>query len=439
MKNIVINRFGRRFLSEENKPLKEIIYLDELLDKSFHDFIFIKESINECILEINNKFYYFHKYPLYGNRFSYKFTNFSSRTKQPAAYFLLSKKEESFYIGSSGNVYARLMGHRTLFERSLHFNKKIAECVKRNGKEDLLCVVIYTSTKEEALTIEQELLDIYFNDPRNTNIGRNAKLPSLGLVTSDENKKAKSELFKNLWKNEEWRENITKKQKAAVTTPQYRRSVSDRMRVFLNTKKGEDFKLAAADRLNKRFSNPEERLAQSERIKKVMANPEHRARLSALKKRIAVSIDGVKYDGYSVAGKALGLEASLVHHRVKSGFPEWANWVKLNEFGEPDFANKKNVSREETWNAGIAKKKALAATPEHKAKMSKIAKAALNTPEVRRNFQLARMKQAQKVRINGIEYFSIAEASRLLNVSSDMIINRSKSHNPKFKNWEYVS
>ncbi len=436
MSTVIENAYGRKFLMDQSSRLREVVDLRELMTPEFWPFVFIRDSIERYALHVNGRYYDFHKSYMFGKGFYLQFKNFSSRTKQPAAYLLISNPSGKFYIGSSGNIAARLGGHRKLFKSRTHFKKQLSDDIEKYGGNCIQAVVIYQDSKDAALELEQFLLDFFKGHPLLTNVGTNAEKPQLGVKRSELTKTRQSTRLKKVWQNPLLRERARAIKKEFFSDPSNREHMSKKTREYFEN--NPDAKQKHTERMLARFSTEESRAAQSEKIASAWQDPEKRQRFEVgFKKRATpINVQGHVYAGYTQASKALGLDPSLIRHRVLSKLDTWKEWVFADADGNP--IQKETISHEEMLTRANEKRVATFNQPEYRKQLSRQRLETFSNPAVIEKMRAAREGQAKPVRIDGVVYASIAQAARQLNVSEAKVNFRVSSPSERFKTWQFV-
>lgn len=206
------------------------------------------------------------------------------------AYTIEDEETGKQYHGSTINLYRRVIEHQNDLRSNKHGNCNVQELF--NSGKKLTLKFFPTSTSEEAIRKEQELID-------NTN-------KDLLLNRSYD---AKNFVVGN-WKNPELREQLSKSRLGNKNA--------------LGTKHTDEFKKNAAERLkgNKHLlghtHTEETRKKMSEKRLGVKHTPEHIAASAEARTKERAVIDGVVYQNAAAAGKALGLNHKSVKYRCKS-------------------------------------------------------------------------------------------------------------------------
>jgi hypothetical protein len=102
----------------------------------------------------------------------------------PAAYIIEHPKSGLFYVGSTGEAGQRRRAHLSTLKLGKNRNHALQEAY--NDDPELRFTFVLSSTKEEALALEQKLIDHHYGDPKLANVAPNAQAPGLGLVRSEE-------------------------------------------------------------------------------------------------------------------------------------------------------------------------------------------------------------------------------------------------------------
>lgn len=141
------------------------------------------------------------------------------------AYILIIPDTEEFYIGSSHSIMHRLSSHRGYLISKQHYNHKLLEAFYRNPK--LQAIVFPRANKDEALELEQILIDLNLHDNKMLNLAKDARLPGFGIPKTEEWKKLISKM--NTGKPcPEWvKERVSKANKGKKMSPETLKRMSE--------------------------------------------------------------------------------------------------------------------------------------------------------------------------------------------------------------------
>ena len=122
--------------------------------------------------------------------------HYGSKYVQPAAYILQHCLDGKIYIGSTGNVYIRMMSHKSNIRMKNHDCEELNELLEFTNLEYFDLILIFTTTRDEAYDCEQYLLDKFKNNPLVLNWAEDARAPMRGRTHSDASKQKLSEFHK---------------------------------------------------------------------------------------------------------------------------------------------------------------------------------------------------------------------------------------------------
>lgn len=296
--------------------------------------------------------------------------------EKPMTYILQNKDTHNFYIGASSKTRHRMRFHLRKFRRGLHYLKTLQEDYNNHGPKSLLLTIIEAESIEQALAIEQYLLDRFFTLETCQN-----KVPTAINVTtrSEQARKNMSEAQKKVVMTPEWRANIskaTKGRKRPAYIGEYMRKIRTGMKLNMSA----ETRKAASERAKIIFGRPEvrEKVRQAHKLR--MQDPElrrqfaekvskaltgikrsresvektraaitglkrneeqrrlisektreamHRPDILAKIKRRPVQIHGVRYETREAAIKALNIGLSTLDRHLTSTDPKWKDWTRL--------------------------------------------------------------------------------------------------------------
>ena len=187
---------------------------------------------------------------------------YNVRVTQPACYILKDSISGKVYVGSSGSVYERIVKHKWYIARKQHENTNFNEVLKTSEMKDFLLFLFFTQNREEAFELEQFFVNHYKAAGELINIAHDVRYAMLGTTLSEEHRRKISKANSGRLVSEEARKNISLSRKTSLSS-----------------------------------------MAQL-------------ARIHDRKKR-AVSINGVVYDGISEAVRATGLSDGFIRQKAE--------------------------------------------------------------------------------------------------------------------------
>lgn len=214
-----------------------------------------------------------------------------STCSHPAAYALTHKSTGLHYVGSTGDLYTRIVQHKKMLRYGKHKNGNLQKAYDEDPVFSLSFVE--TETKEDAVIIEQTLLDQLKPKGLLFNIAIDAVNPNQGLQVSDEVKERLRDAAFNQF-----------------STPQAKKQHSD-----LIKKKWQD-----EEYRNKHIGvkHSDERVAKnSQTVKALWQDPEYRKKMME-RGGLKISIDGVVYNSIAEAARLLGISEGCISYRCKS-------------------------------------------------------------------------------------------------------------------------
>jgi predicted GIY-YIG superfamily endonuclease len=191
-----------------------------------------------------------------------------TKSERAGVYLLTIPGKDNFYIGSSEDVYARTHQHERLLRSGKHELGDLQEAF--NQVKAVEFKAIKTKDKEEALKIEQRLLDQNLSNPFCSNTADNAK----------------------------------------------RALASSAVQEYLRKPKSEDTK--------KRMSESKLGVQRTDEVREILKkNGAARAK--------PVEVDGVVFESKSAAARHYGLAVPAVNVRIASRSPKFANWKTIEK------------------------------------------------------------------------------------------------------------
>jgi predicted GIY-YIG superfamily endonuclease len=177
-----------------------------------------------------------------------------SKDSHPAAYVLLNTETEKVYVGSTENLYKRIHNHKTNLLNGEHKNKNLQDSFNNDPLFNLS--FIQTKNVEQAINIEQQIIDTFVSDGILLNIATDARLPRKGIKLSEETKEKQIEL----WNNTEFKNKMLE----LFKTPEYRQKQSDGVKnpvsidgtIFGNVAKASRSLSINHNTISKRLNNP---------------------------------------------------------------------------------------------------------------------------------------------------------------------------------------
>lgn len=157
--------------------------IDELLQPNS-----IYYSGNFFYVNINGINYSFVKDWLVSEPSAFQHSLYTLHKNQPATYILREHQAGKVYIGSSGNIYDRIIAHKGYIKNRTHPNSIFNELLKEATIQDFDLFIIFTATREEAFSIEQLLVDRYKDTGLLINIAYDVRYAMLGATITDEHK-----------------------------------------------------------------------------------------------------------------------------------------------------------------------------------------------------------------------------------------------------------
>ncbi|MNN29467.1 GIY-YIG catalytic domain protein [compost metagenome] len=221
----------------------------------------------------------------------------------PAAYALHHDKSGRTYVGSTGNLYARMSQHRTDLKRGVHKNPNLQEAFNDDPKFSMSFMA--TESKEQAVEIEQHLITTHHSSGRLLNIATDAINPGAGQVISDEQKEKLRSATQQQFSDPEYRQRHSEIIKQKWEDPEYRQKNTGRVL-------SEESIAKVSDSVKQNWTDPSYREQQVNRLN----SPEHREMLVAAVSKPVV-VDGVDYPSNAEAARQLGLKPSTLRARLK--------------------------------------------------------------------------------------------------------------------------
>lgn len=230
----------------------------------------------------------------------------SSKTvRLSGAYILRHNQSGKIYIGSSGHIGYRIWKHRNTLKHGKHQILALQKLFDES--RDIRFATIITNTADEAIDVEQGLLDKYWGSDRLLNKAPDARLSGKGWVRSPELLKRMGEVRKGRSLTTEHVSKIRLAQIGKKKTPEHLANI----------------RLAAS----RRVFTPEilERMRLAATGKKTSPETREKMRAAAQKRSKRISVDGVKYNSVKNASDTLGITTKTIRRRLLSpNFKEWS-------------------------------------------------------------------------------------------------------------------
>lgn len=125
---------------------------------------------------------------------SYAHSSFTNLKESSAAYIIQEYKLGKKYIGGTGEIYTRIMAHKSQIRSKLHDNHKFTEILKESSLDDFELIVIFTLSEETAFNLEQLLVKRCKEDDSLLNSAMSEN--NLGFIPSSETRQLMSNFHK---------------------------------------------------------------------------------------------------------------------------------------------------------------------------------------------------------------------------------------------------
>lgn len=213
-----------------------------------------------------------------------------SKHSFPAAYQLTHVATGDVYVGSTHDLYTRINKHKTSLSVGQHRNHRLQGA--HDTSPEFRVDYCPTNTREEALDLEQSLLDDLRLCDNVLNIAMDARKSGLGVVRSTETREKLREANRRQFSSESVRQAHSEKTQALWSDPEYRAKHTGYEREADTCRPGA---LAFRDKMDN--------------------DPEFRARMIA-SRSTPTTYQGVEYPSLKAAAEATGLSASTIRYRV---------------------------------------------------------------------------------------------------------------------------
>lgn len=223
----------------------------------------------------------------------------------PAAYVLKQDVTDKLYVGSTENLHKRINAHRNYLQNGIHRNRNLQEAFDEDSRFSLSFTE--TKTKEEALVIEQKMLDNLIPTGKLLNIATNVYKAGLDVTRSEETKQKLRELTTKQFSSTESREKHSEISKKLWQDPVFREK---------NLQTCKD-------------SFTRERLQQvSETSKEKWKDPNFREKFqeSSSWRWAPILVNEKEYPSILEASRQLGLSVDSLRYRLKNNLPKYDNF-----------------------------------------------------------------------------------------------------------------
>lgn len=219
-------------------------------------------------------------------------------------YIIRDTKNGIYYVGSSGNAYARLGKHKWLLETQHHDSKRMQAAYSLASKGYIDVTIFFTISRDEAYNLEESLLNEFFHDENMVNHSRISSRSRKGMPNTMESRALQSA--------------STLGKKYAEET---KKKLSD---IGKNRKATDETKLKMSSSIRSNYDTEEYKLRKEE----IMLEPDPKKRMEliyALQSK-PVSIEGVVYPSINKAMSFLNMNYTMIYHRVNSIAEIYKNW-----------------------------------------------------------------------------------------------------------------
>lgn len=138
----------------------------------------------------------------------------------PAAYQLTHVATGDVYVGSTHDLYTRINKHRTGLSVGEHRNHKLQSA--HDTSPEFRVHYLPTNTREEALDLEQSLLDDLRQCDHVLNIAMDARKSGLGVIRSESTREKLREINRRQFSSEEARQRHSEITRSKFEDPEYR-------------------------------------------------------------------------------------------------------------------------------------------------------------------------------------------------------------------------
>lgn len=277
-------------------------------------------------------------------------------------YLLFNEQTGYYYIGSSVEAKRRLRDHFRDLKSGTHSNSKFQHAF--NKDQEFEVEVVPLNSREEALQLEQLLIDEHRGDPKLLNLALDVASPRLGVKASEETVERQSKSLRAYYErggvnsmegkthSSETKARLSALAREQFSDPATRELLSQRAKKRYSVQQNRDLtsrrtseamedpnlrsKLSKSsivrwedaeqrrlqsERAKKRFSDPEQLKVAQKGGKKVWEDPAFRDRMTR-----KVSVDGVVYESLTQAAKQFGVSIATVCQRAESNSERFKSW-----------------------------------------------------------------------------------------------------------------
>lgn len=149
------------------------------------------------------------------------------KIKSAAAYLIESSDSGEFYVGSTGHLVNRLKSHTSNLARNKHPNFGLQKIFNEKERSNLTVYIKETKDREEALDIEQLLLDRFKGTPKILNVAFDARRGGAGRPMTESNRAKLSVAVKGKKKPEGFSEKLSKANKEHPRREELNKALSE--------------------------------------------------------------------------------------------------------------------------------------------------------------------------------------------------------------------
>jgi group I intron endonuclease len=185
-------------------------------------------------------------------------------TDKPCIYIIRCVVNQAFYIGRSSQPLVRWQTHLNRLKRNVHPNQHLQRVANKYGLDSLVCECLEEAPAELLPVIEQEFIDMFWEDPKFMNVSRSSltacrfgwhhspevrakiALTNTGWQPSEETRSLWSRQRKGRTLNSEWRQKIAEGVQSSnrILTESGREKISkscSKLTKVVNVATGEEF------------------------------------------------------------------------------------------------------------------------------------------------------------------------------------------------------
>lgn len=160
--------------------------LDQLLKHDSHYYVQDCASVSFKMGDVDMRLPIL-KGPLGENQHYYKSEYYRPKLAQSAAYVLQNTNTGHFYIGRSIAIHHRIIKHIHAIRTKTHENRNLVKFCGNSSISDWNLVILFVTSKEESVALEQYLMDMYAENPLKLNIATDSEKSMLNA--SEESRK----------------------------------------------------------------------------------------------------------------------------------------------------------------------------------------------------------------------------------------------------------